>query len=274
MEVPMKSIIVHSNDDDGFSGRLSVALDAARALDAHLTCLQVAPFQSYVTMDPFGGAYFSQIAMAEERAKEEAFRLIQEERLNREDVRWDWQWVDGDPASVLVSKAMLADLVVISQYSRLSLSRILPLADQLVVNSNCATLVVPDHNKSYDPTAPIVIGWNATEQAARAVRQALPLIALSSAVHLVSVDENEGEEGSFPETDISSYLSRYGVSTELTRISRNGPIDQTLTEFATSVGASALVIGAYGHSRVRETLMGGVTKRLLSRAKIPLILSR
>lgn len=269
----MKSIILHAADDDAFGERLQVALDAARALDAHLTCLHVVPFEAYVAMDPFGGAFVSTAALADFRERGDAFRERCEARLGHEDVRWDWQTIDGDPASVLIRAAALADLVVVGQARGGVRGMIDPpsLADPLVVNAGCAVLVVTKGCGPYDPSKPVVVAWNASEQAARAIRQALPLIRLASAVHIVSVDE---EDEDFPQMEASSYLSRHGIKSELSQIDRTGRIDELLQDFAADKGADALVMGAYGHSRLRETALGGVTRRLLAHATIPLIMGR
>jgi nucleotide-binding universal stress UspA family protein len=269
----MKSIIVHAHEDDAFKTRLDVALDAARAFDAHLTCLHITPYNAYVAFDPLGVAQASPIIVDELRAREKAFREATEQRLGHEDVRWDWASADGDPAMTLVNWAALADLVVLSQARRSGAAsgKPLPLVDDVVVNAGCASLIVPPGYGRFDPGGSVVVGWNASEQAARAMRQALPLLARASAVHIVSVGE---EDEDFPQTAASTYLSRHGIASELHVLKNGGDAGTTLHDFAANMGASALVIGAYGHSRLRETLLGGVTRTLTTSAAIPLVLGR
>jgi nucleotide-binding universal stress UspA family protein len=118
--------------------------------------------------------------------------------------------------------------------------------------------------------APIVIGWNASAQAARAIRETLPALKLAASVTLVSVSE-DGEE--FPSTDASAYLSRHGIASDLrTFTDADGAPDNLIVQVAKEVGAGTILIGAYGHSRLRETLLGGVTRRLSTLSDIPLLL--
>jgi nucleotide-binding universal stress UspA family protein len=146
------------------------------------------------------------------------------------------------------------------------------LVDEVVIHSGCAVLVVPEKMTQMDATAPIVVGWNASAEAARAIRLGLPALKLASSVTLVST----GEEGEvFPQTEASAYLSRHDITSDLISFDEDaGPADKVLTEVAQSQGAGAILIGAYGHSRLRETLLGGVTRRLTAHSNIPIYLGR
>ena len=249
----MKSVLLHIFDDCGMRDRLSVALDMCRAHNAHLTCLQVMPYASYVGLDPSGGAYTSAALLEDLQAKQEQLRSQLEEDLSNEDVSWDWISCDGDVAQMIVSCSALADLVVLSQSSGPKNEIIpLPIVNEVVLHAGCPVLVVPPGMNSISATGPVAIGWNASEQAARAIRQALPMLKLAGLVHLVVIGK---DQDAFPHISASSY-------------------DDVLQQFVIDKGASALLIGAYGHSRLRETLLGGVTRNLVNHAKVPLILAR
>lgn len=270
----MKSILLHIFEDNALNDRLSVALDVCRAHDAHLTCAYVTPYAAYVGLDPMGGVFTSGALVDSLRDTEDRVRMQVEARLAHEDVRWDWQSFDGDPAQTLVSASSLADLVILSQAGRerTTTDTPLPIVDDVAVNAGCAVLVVPKGVSRLDPKAPIVIGWNASEQAARAIREALPALKLAASVTLVSVGE-DGEE--YPSTDASAYLSRHGVGSDLrTFTDADGRADSLIAKVAHEVGAGAILIGAYGHSRLRETLLGGVTRRLSTHSEIPVLLGR
>lgn len=270
----MKSILLHVYEDEALDGRLSVALDLCRAHDAHLSCVYVTPYAAYVGLDPMGGVFASGALIDGLRETEARTRAKVETRLNREDVRWDWQAYDGDPAQTLVSLSALSDLVILSQVRMGQQGREapLPLVDDVAVNAGCAVLVVPEGASRHDAKAPIVIGWNNSTEAARALRQALPALQLSSMVTLISVGE---EEESYAQDDACTYLSRHGVSAELQSFdTKAGPADQILTDVARAQGAGAILIGAYGHSRLRETLLGGVTRRLTTQSNFPILLGR
>ncbi|MFM7027074.1 MAG: universal stress protein [Chakrabartia sp.] len=270
----MKSVLLHIYEDDGLEDRLSVALDICRAHDAHLSCIYVTPYAAYVGLDPVGGVFASGAVVESLRAAEDAVRAKVEARLSREDVRWDWQSYDGDPAQTIVSISSLADLVVLSQsgHSHGSLDAPLAIVDPVAVNAGCPVLVVPHGVTRFDATAPIVIGWNASEEAARAVREALPLLKLASAVTLVSIGE---EEEDYPQTEACTYLSHHGIKSDLQSFPAGaGLADAVLADVAAAQGAGAILIGAYGHSRLRETLLGGVTRRLVTSSPLPVLLGR
>lgn len=270
----MKSVLLHIFEDDSLNDRMSVALDLCRSHDAHLTCAYVTPYAAYVGLDPMGGVFTSGALVDSMRETEDRVRKHVEDRLDHEDVRWDWQSFDGDPAQTLVSASALADLVILSQASRDRMTSGSPLniVDDVAVNAGCAVLVVPKGVTRYDATAPVVIGWNASAQAARAIRDALSALKLAASVTIVSVGE-EGED--YPSTDASAYLSRHGIASDLRSFSdADGTPDSLIGKVAQDMGAGAILIGAYGHSRLRQTLLGGVTRRLSTHSDIPVLLGR
>ena len=110
----MKSILLYANRDSGLDDRVDTALGLARADHGHLTCVQVTPFSSYVFGDPFGGTYAIAeiIAGIEDEQAENRARV--EERLRRAQIPWTWLDYSGVPASVLVERSRLADIVVMS----------------------------------------------------------------------------------------------------------------------------------------------------------------
>ena len=268
----MKSVLLHVYDDDALDDRLQVALDICRTFDAHLTCLQVTPYNAYVSFEPLGGVYTQTAVLESVRACEDKVRERIEGRLAQDDVRWDWIAADGPVVQTLVSASALSDLLVIGQFPGAAdaVSQPLPIVDEVAVHAACAVLQVPAGVATFDAGRPAVIGWNASPEAANAIRNALPVLRASSAVHIVSVGE-DGE--AFPQTSASSYLSRHDVASELHTLPASPKgAGAVLEDFATKIGAGCLVIGAYGRSRFRETLLGGVTRDLLRTSRIPLLL--
>ena len=269
----MKSVIVHVNDDDGMAARLDAALDIVRAHDGHLTCLQ-ATFQFTPTAFlPMGGDMISGLSFDDIQAAEKELSNSLKEKLKDEDVSWDWKMGLGDPATLLAEQSGLADLLVVSRAhgKRDDLTQPLPIAGEVVLHAPTACLMVTAKQSRIDPKAPVVIAWNGSGEAGRAVRYTLPMLKMASEVHLVMVEE-EGRD--FPDISASEYLSRHGIKSELHQISsEKSQIAEILENFAAERGASAIVMGAYGHSRMRETLFGGVTKSMLDTCEIPLIVA-
>jgi nucleotide-binding universal stress UspA family protein len=121
----------------------------------------------------------------------------------------------------------------------------------------------------------ILIGWTDTRQSARAVAEALPLIARATQVHIVTAkEEAHGRMGGAEVlADISAHLSRHGVETTATVLSPRDSVGNALLAEAQRVSADLVVAGAYGHSRFREWVLGGVTADLLDRSTVPLLLA-
>lgn len=266
----MKSVLVHANDDVELDGRISVALDLARSHGGHLSCLHVTPFNAYVSFEPLGAAYVNSALIDELREREESLRKRVEQRLEREDVPWDWSSAESDVAQAIVAAASLSDVVVLSRPGT-GADGPLPIVDDVIVNAGCATLVVPPGLDRFEAGRPVVVAWNASTEAARAIRQSLALLQQASEVYIVSVG-GDGED--FPQTAASSYLARHGVASELHTVGNSGDVAATLVSFAAEKGAGAIVMGAYGHSRLRETLLGGVTRHLSRSAPIPVVFGR
>jgi len=144
------------------------------------------------------------------------------------------------------------------------------IAGDVAIHAHAATLVVPVESETFDSDKPIVVAWNGSKEASLAIRLTLPMQRLASAVHIVAVDEGLD----LPNLDASAYLSRHGISSELHQLEgAKGNIAEVIEGFALEKGASAIVMGAYGKSRIRETLMGGVTRDQIFKSTLPLIMA-
>lgn len=269
----MKSIILHINDDDGMEARFQAALDIARAHGGHVTCLQATHQFNPTSFAPMGGDFVAGLNFEDIEETNRALRSDLQDKLADEDISWDWKMGLSDPASLLAEQSGLADLVVLSRAhgKRDDVRAPLPIAGDVALHSSTACLLVPPEIKKIDVAAPIVIAWNGSAEAGRAVRYALPAIKMASEVHLLMVAE-EGRD--FPDLSASQYLSHHGVKSELHQLSDdNNRIAIIVENFAAEKSASSIVMGAYGHSRMRETLFGGVTKSMIDRCEIPMIVA-
>lgn len=122
----------------------------------------------------------------------------------------------------------------------------------------------------------IVIGWNARREARRAVAEALPLLKAADQVVIATVDARPSPtgHGEAPGRELATHLARHGVKAEVQNVDGIGRTEaRALTDLAVAVDADLMVIGAYGHSRTREVVFGGVTRDLLSEAPVPLFLA-
>lgn len=271
----MRSILVHADHDAAFEGRLQVALDLARRFEGHVTLMIATPLQQFVSFDPFGGTYFAAEALAAAQAEDLALESRLADRLADEDVPWDIAMADGDVAGALAGAATFADLAVVSLPASEGKGRgDLPLlAGDVALAAPVPVLALPRDVKTLDLEGPVMIAWNGSSEAAHALHAALPLLQ-GRAVTLVAVDEEGGDKDGFPATDALRYLSRHDIHAELKSVARSGEsVGERLVAEAEALGARLIVTGAFGRSRLRETLFGGVTRHLLLHSRTPLLLA-
>ena len=267
----MKSILLQARDDSGFEARLQAALDLARAPGGHITCIQVTSPSSYVAFDGFGGTFIVADVLNKLEEDRLAFKAEMEARLSREGVAWDYVDCTDDPAHALVSRSALADVIVLSSPAG-GLAGSQALVGDVAVSARTPVLVVPEGDRGFSGSGPVAIAWNGSFEAGNAVRAAMPLLKRASSVHLLCIEEEEA--GMLPPLSASEYLSRHGVGTEIRSEPAHGRrAAEALAEMVASLGAGLLVMGAYGHSRARQFVFGGVTRAMLAHSQVPLLLA-
>lgn len=257
----MRSILVNADRKTGNDARIDVALELARRWDGHVTVLVDTPATRYIAMDPMGGSYVISDALEQARTQDDAAAKAIEERLARDDVPFDVLRSEDDPITALAGAGRLADLVVVSRSSGL--------AGDLALTCRAPVLVLPDDRPLELPIRRACIAWDGGEQAAAALRASVPLLASCQMVKLIAVAE---KSGGFPATDALRYLSRHGVHAEFEEHQRRNSTEDTLAAVVAENHAEVLVMGAYGKSRMREFLFGGVTAYFLNEAKAPALL--
>lgn len=122
----------------------------------------------------------------------------------------------------------------------------------------------------------IVVAWNASQEAARVVRDAMPLLSSADVVKVLIVDHDRYPDkfGEEPGADLARHLARYGVEVNVRTISsKGGDVGTLLLDITMELSADLLVLGAYSHARFTEAIFGGVTRQVLREAKMPTLLS-
>lgn len=267
----MKTILVHIEGDDGQESRLNAAFDLARATGGHLLCLSVMPYAAYALGDPGMGAFpiTTLIDAVEARRKEE--RVAVEARLAREGVSWEWAAADGDASDRLVEQARLADVVVMSAgpFARQGAMQ-LGVTGDVAIRAPAPVLAVPAGAAGVNVAGPALVCWDGGQEAANAMRWALPLLRLAQNVTLLTVAEKDTP---YTARAAAAFLSRHGVHADVVERSGDGAsVEQVIRSVAAEREAAWIVQGAYGHSRMRQMLFGGVTRGLLADAPVPILM--
>ncbi len=271
----MKSILVHANEDSAMEARMQVALDIARATGAHITFLQSVSYEVFAPGDFYGSAMAAALPQIKEAA--EKFRARTEQDLVNEDAAWEWKFLYGMAESRLLEQSALYDLILVGpdDIGEDGAHRPSSMVGELAVRASTPVLVVPASTKRLNLGAPILVAWNGSSEACTAMRAAVPLLAMASDVHLAVIAESNGKRRTdFRPDQGAEYLSRHNIRAEIVEIPRsNAKVSDVLFSAAKARECSMMVMGAYGHSRLAEMLLGGVTRRSLTDPALPILLA-
>ncbi len=268
----MKTILVHIEADEGQESRLQAAFDLARAFGGHLACLQVTPYAAYAMGEPAMGAFPVTALVDAINAQRRTERVAVESRLQAEGVSWNWISRDGDVVERLSEAARLADIVVMSSgpFANNGGAQ-LSITGDVAIHAPALVCAVPAASRGIAVTGAAVIAWDGSQEAALAMRQALPLLRMAESVDLLTVAEKPSD---FPARDAALWLSRHGVNASIIERGDGGmSVESVIRAVLSERRAAFMVQGAYGHSRLREILFGGVTRGLLADAPVPLLLA-
>ena len=183
----------------------------------------------------------------------------------------------AEVADALATNPRYADLVILGQLDPddpVTGPRYLP--EQVILGCGRPALVIPYIGAAASIGERVVIAWDASREAARAVNDALPLLERARAVRVVTINPRQGPfgHGEEPAPDIGLHLARHDIKTEVERVvSRDIDVANTILSQLANEGADLLVMGAYGHSRLREYVLGGVTRTILAEMTVPVLMS-
>ena len=271
-----KTIVVHVDDSSAMESRLQGAAWLANLHEAHLvgSAATGLSWSSYALLTGSMAVTpideFNQLCTsARDSLRDFAARARQlgvascEERL-----------VEDEHRHALLLQSRYADLVVTSQDTGARDSaRGLP--QYLALHGARPVLAVPPGYAGQPMNEEIVVGWDGSLQAVRAVSAALPLLVKAGSVRLalVNAEREAALHGEEPGADIAHYLARHGVRVDVVNEQTTAPVGEALLGIARAYGAGLLVTGAFGHSRYRELVLGGVTRVLLERSELPVLVA-
>lgn len=274
-----KTVLVELGRDTGCASRVGVAADLAKRSGGHVVGLTATgvPFERipdagsdaerYVDVARVGLA-----AQAEEMGV--AFRRLMEQAAPG--VAHTHRVVEEDPGWALAQEGRVSDIVVLAPppdpYSVGSLAA--ETAEYVLLNAGRPVLLVPDAYQQAEMEH-IVIAWDGWREAARAVADAMPLLLCAERVTIVAVwnRDDRPTPKSEPVAGLRQYLERHGIVAGVYNEPTSEAVGRVLLEATRSLNADLLVAGGYGHSRMREVMLGGTTRTLMHHAGMPLLLS-
>ena len=277
----IKNIVVHADSTDRAAERIQLAASLATKNDGHVVGVFAVP-------DPYAPAYMAggyvpadlfeqlrQEAIADAKKAEELFKKT----VSSSGVPNEWRLEEGTVGGVIARHTRYADVAVVGKgdYDEPEKYPNPSLAADLVMTAGRPVLVVPNAGHYEAVGNRVLVCWNASREATRAVNDALPFLRTADNVTILAVNPHKasgGDHGDTPSADIALHLARHGVKAEAASTVAAGiDVADTILARASDLGADMIVCGAYGHSRTREWVFGGVTESLLRDTTVPTLLS-
>lgn len=275
-----KTIIVHVDDGPTCPARIAVAARLALAFDAHLTGIVGIPAVELIGMvrAELGEDLVRRYSDAHDarcRAAAEAFRTQAE---NAGVGSLESRVLRSDIERSLATHARYADLLVMGQPDPAvpREGRSGHLLESALLTGGRPVLIVPYAGRFQTVGERVLVAWNASREATRAVTDSVPLLERARAVTVLTANAEASADGhgDLPGSDIALYLARHGVRAEAApTVAKDIDVGDWLLSRAFDLEADLIVMGAYGHSRLRELVLGGVTRSILQHMTVPVLMS-
>ncbi len=257
---------------------MPVAEYVARAHDAHVTGYHVMP-----AIRMYSGAEVPIPAEIYERQRE-VYRMQANQTeaafndaATKAGIRADWRCKDTfepDVSQSLTEAACVADLVIMEQDVPDPLDLGWDIASTVVIDSGRPVLLTPQ-DYAFSPFGKrVIVAWNGSREAARAVFDSLPLLQRAESVSILSINpSDDAKRGRFaPGEDLAIALDRHGIAAEVKVVTGRSTSSELMTQLEAHK-ADLLVMGCYGHSRLREAVIGGATRDVLQSMSIPVLMA-
>ena len=286
-----KDILVPYVNADSEKAPAAAAMALAEAFEAHVAILVTVDVPPPMPSD-WGAMAYDVYARLHEEARKRAAERVDALRgkFAHSAAPFDIRTAEAVslyPQNAATLQARYADLTVLPAMPRNGTDNMFvhDYFHDILRHSGRPVLVVPNGNTATLPPKRAVIAWKPTREASRAVADAMPLLYKADAVDVLVIDPAVGESahrgghggghGCEPGTDIAAHLAHHGLRVEVvTRPRMNFSVAYAVLDYARMVGADLIVAGGYGHSRLREAMLGGTTRELLQTTHLPVLFSR
>lgn len=259
------------------------AASLANTFSAHVIGLHMEAFAAVPLVAPMEMPDPATVQAVQEVAQSETseVRRVFEEGMTRSGVSHEWRsFVSsiGYSSNTAVQSARCADIVIARQTTASAVSDSRAEFDSFLYESGRPVLLVPHVLQHPKPVERVLVAWNGSREATRAVFDALPFMKSATSVEIFSVGKEEGEDQSamLAGTEIASVLARHGINVSVTsqEKTQGSSAEKAIEQRLSDNSIDLLVMGAYGHSRWWELLFGGVTRSVLDKTTALTLLSR
>lgn len=274
-----KTILVHLDTGKGIDSRLDIAFSLAQKFDAHLVGLHA------LSTTPLPGWAIAEAGDFIEKAQAKAREALMQEARKAWDAavqrancsKCEWRSSSANALDVVTLHARYADLVVIGQDDGSgSYGLAQDFEQHLLLRVGRPVLVVPYAREKRPVGNEVLVAWNASQEATRALTDSMPFLQTAKHVQVAAFNAGRkgGMHGDVPGADIGLYLSRHGVKVTVSQYNADDvDVGNQLLSRAADLDSDLIVMGAYGHSRMSELILGGVTRTLLESMTVPVLMS-
>ncbi|GGF59977.1 universal stress protein A [Terasakiella brassicae] len=273
----LKDILVHVDHSPSCKERIKAALKLAQLHNAHLTALYVMTkpmIPGFIEAQLSKEVIKAQVAASENAAKE--IQTMFASITDGNNVPTEWRCVEGDMVEQVMLHARYADLTVLGQKDSKTIEDpgASEMPDQILLRSGRPVLIIP-HSGSFETVGKhIMVAWDGSRLATRAVNDAICLMEKADKVDVLAVDPKNSHHGDIPGADISLHLARHDINAEAEHLaSSNLSAGDALLSYAADSGIDLIVMGGYGHRRWREVVLGGVTRHMLKHMTVPVFMT-
>ena len=273
----IKNLLVAYNGTDSSNAALDAALHMRDKYDAHLTGLLAREMES---SNQAANAWIPKdvqdmVRAAHEKEAEAVHQqFVERTKAAADQDKIHWISKRGHADATVAKYARLYDLAIVGRYDAVLDSDDTALhPDKITMISGRPVLLVP---RDYDISTfneHAVVAWDGKRASARALADAMQILETKSLVTVITVTDGSAETN-LPQMDIETALVRHGVETEFVKLQKDGrSVGDCVLEFLEERQPKLLVMGAYEHSKFRQSIVGGVTNKVLKKAAIPILIS-
>jgi len=271
-----KTILVYCDASRGTAVRLKIACDLTGRFDAHMIGLHVRELFQAPAFTDAGRAMDSLYSSYETvvKAEEAMAAAVFGDAVASKGISSEWRVTDGFVADLLPVQARSADLVIVGQADPDSPPTSTPdnLAEEVVMAGECPVLIVPYIGVAKPPGKTVMLCWNNSREAKRAAVGALPLLKAADKTIILIVDPKVGPDDEAPGAHVARWLARHGVKVTVQRdTAADSDVGGVILSRAADHDIDLIVMGIYGHSRMRELVLGGASRTLLASMTVPVL---
>ena len=267
----IKDIIVYVDNDKDCEYRLESATSLCRTFEAQLTGLYLL---QKISIPAYAGAYVpiqvfeandEQTTKLRDKAKTVFAAVAEAENINSH-----FSAVEGDVSTALNRYSRYADLLIVPQRKndRFDFNPYYQLSDVLL-GAACPVLLLPDNKPPALPPETVLLAWDGERECARALKAAMPMLLKVKKIDVVSIDHEDDDA-----KDVARHINRHDFEVEVHLVDRGDlDIGDVVLNKAADLKSQMIIMGAYGHSRIRELMLGGTTRHVLEHVQLPVLFS-